>query len=146
MSDPLYRLDLLRLAADARGAGRLSAPHATGQAYNPACGDRVIADLAFVDECVAEFAHETKACVLTQASASILGGVLRGITRGTLEKLRRDVMAMLDSKQQMLPGPFERYSVFAGAIEYPNRHRCVLLPIEAVLDAFAQRAKNESDS
>ncbi len=41
MSDPLYRKEILRLAADAHGAGRLPQPHRTGTALNPTCGDRV---------------------------------------------------------------------------------------------------------
>jgi hypothetical protein len=45
MSDPLYHKDLLRLAADATGAGRLAFPDASGLAYNPACGDKVVVDL-----------------------------------------------------------------------------------------------------
>ena len=42
MSDPLYRKELLRLAADAAGAGRLTHPDARATAHNPACGDRAV--------------------------------------------------------------------------------------------------------
>ena len=41
MSDPLYGKALLRLAAEATGAGRLTDFDAEGSAYNPACGDRI---------------------------------------------------------------------------------------------------------
>ncbi len=40
MADPLYKKEILRLAADAHGAGRLGEPHVTGVAHNPTCGDR----------------------------------------------------------------------------------------------------------
>lgn len=136
MSDPLYRIDLLRLAADSHGAGRLTSPQATGKAFNPACGDRVVVDLALVDGHIADFAHDTKACVLAQASASILGERLCGATRETIERLGTEIMAMLEGKSPPPNPPFQWYSAFAGAVEYPSRHRCVLLPIEAVLDAF----------
>ena len=43
--DPLYRREILRLAADAIGAGRLPEPNATGTAHNPACGDRVTVEV-----------------------------------------------------------------------------------------------------
>jgi NifU-like protein involved in Fe-S cluster formation len=136
MSDPLYRKELLRLAADAHGAGRLDAPHATGHAFNPACGDRVSVQLALGDGRIIDLAHETKACVLAQASASILGSTLRGATRHDIENLHAAVSAMLESNSSSPAAPFDLYAVFEGAAEYRSRHRCVLLPIDAVLDAF----------
>ena len=134
MSDPLYRKELLRLAADAHGAGRLTGPHVTGHAHNPACGDKVTVDLELADGRVAQIAHLTKACVLAQASASILGRELKGITRFDVEQLRESVAVML---AHGAAPPVASYAVFDGTIDYPNRHRCVLLPIEAVLAAFA---------
>jgi NifU-like protein involved in Fe-S cluster formation len=137
MSDLLYRKDLLRLAADARGAGRLPSPDATGLAYNPACGDRVTADVALSNGSIVGFAHETKACVLAQASASILGANIGGADLTRVEQLRACVEAMLKGAAAP-PLPFDGYSAFSGAVEYRSRHRCVLLPIDAVLDAFGK--------
>jgi len=136
MSDPLYRKELLRLAADAHGAGRLAAPDASGQAFNPACGDKVVVDVRLTRGRIEEMAHETKACVLAQASASILGRSLTGADRADVERLLTNVEAMLDTGTVPPTSPFDGYSVFKGAVEYPSRHRCVLLPIEAVLDAL----------
>jgi nitrogen fixation NifU-like protein len=138
MSDPLYRKELLRLAADAHGAGRLAASNVTGAAFNPACGDRVTVGLALADGRISAMAHDTKACVLAQASASILGQSLKGSTRADIESLRTAVTAMLESGGAPPIKPFESYAVFDGAVEYRSRHRCVLLPIEAVLNAFEE--------
>ena len=135
MSDPLYRKELLRLAADARGAGRLAVPDATGLAYNPACGDRVKVDVTLSDGSIVEFAHETKACVLAQASASILGAHIGGADLAQIERLRACVEEMLGGAAAPSP-PFDGFSVFSGAVGYRSRHRCVLLPIEAALDAL----------
>jgi NifU-like protein involved in Fe-S cluster formation len=143
MSDPLYGLDLLRLAAEAHGSGRLTAPQATGEAFNPACGDRVVVDLALAEGRITDIAHDTKACVLAQASASILGATLRSATRADVEHLRAGIAAMLDNNSPPPPAPFARYSVFAGAIDYPSRHRCVLLPVDAVLDALENAPKEK---
>jgi NifU-like protein involved in Fe-S cluster formation len=136
MSDPLYRKELLRLAADAHGAGRLSGPHVTGQAHNPACSDKVTVDLELADDRIAQIAHDTKACVLAQASASILGRELKNKTRRDVEQLRGTIAAMLATHGAAPSSPFDAYAVFDGTIEFPSRHRCVLLPIEAVLAAF----------
>jgi NifU-like protein involved in Fe-S cluster formation len=136
MSDPLYKKELLRLAADAHGAGRLDRPDATGEAFNPACGDRVIVDLSLKEGRVEAMAHEMKACVLAQASASILGQSLKGANQEDVESLANAIAQMLIAKGNPPAPPFEAYAAFEGATEHRNRHRCVLLPVEAVLAAF----------
>jgi hypothetical protein len=40
--------------------------------------------------------------------------------------------------------PFNTYAEFEGAAEHRNRHRCVLLPIEAVMLAFDALSDAES--
>jgi len=37
---------------------------------------------------------------------------------------------------QTPPDPFADYAALSGAAIYRNRHTCVLLPIDAVLNAF----------
>ncbi len=135
MSDPLYRKELLRLAADATGAGRLSEPHGTGSAHNPTCGDKVTVDLIIDDARIAGIAHDTKACVLAQASAAILGGEVVGLSRAEVLALHESVTVWLAGGDPPA-APFDVYTVFEGVTAHRNRHRCVLLPIEAVLDAF----------
>jgi NifU-like protein involved in Fe-S cluster formation len=139
MSDPLYAKDLLRLAAAATGAGRLQAFDTEGSAYNPTCGDRIAVTLR-VDTSgrIIDMAHETSACVLTQASASLLGENLKGAGEETVRKLRADVEVMLRKGEPPAP-PFSGYTALKGAAAYRNRHTCVLLPIDAVLDALGVR-------
>ncbi len=137
MSDPLYGKALLRLAADAVGSGHLPHPHAKGSAHNPTCGDRVLVELT-LDESghITGIAHETKACVLTQASASILGAHLAGSDAKHVRRLRDQVSAMLQGGATP-PSPFVDYDALRGAAEFRNRHICVLLPIDAVLSALS---------
>jgi NifU-like protein involved in Fe-S cluster formation len=137
MSDPLYKKEILRLAADAHGAGHLAQPHLNGTAHNPTCGDKVSVELALDDaDRVTAMAYETKACILAQASASILGRSLKGASRDDIEDLANAIGMMLGAKASPPATPFEAYGAFAGAVEHRNRHRCVLLPVEAVLNAF----------
>ncbi|MBU6442594.1 MAG: iron-sulfur cluster assembly scaffold protein [Alphaproteobacteria bacterium] len=137
MSDPLYKREILRLAADADGAGELSGPHAYGAAHNPACGDKVEFDiLTDASGHLTALAHRTKACVLAQASAAILGREAAGLTRADVENLHVEVTAMLSDPVKLPAPPFEAYAAFEGATAFRNRHKCVLLPIEALLAAF----------
>jgi len=136
MSDPLYKKALLRLAADAAGAGRLQEPHGTGTAHNPACGDKVTVDIAIEDGRIVGIAIDAKACVLTQASASIIGGDATGLARDEIATLRDAVHRMLAGNSEPPPAPFNVYRHFDGVADHKSRHRCVLLPLEAVLAAF----------
>jgi len=139
VSDPLYAKPLLRLAANATGAGRLTPFDAEGHAHNPTCGDRVSVTLRFDNAGrISEIAHETQACVLTQASASILGANLSGADKAAVENLRSQVSAMLREGASP-PSPFADYAALTGAAVYRNRHTCVLLPIDAVLNAFSDQ-------
>ena len=72
MTIPSTAREILRLAADAAGAGRLAHPGGSATVHNPACGDRVTVELALADGRITALAHHTQACVLTQASAAIL--------------------------------------------------------------------------
>jgi NifU-like protein involved in Fe-S cluster formation len=137
MSDPLYRKEILRLAADAHGAGHLPSPHHKGEAFNPTCGDRVTFEVELDAEGrIQALAHETKACVLAQASASILGRDARNLSLEGIEQLRRDVSAMLKEDAPAPDAPFTDYAVFDGVLTYPSRHTCVLLSIDALLKAL----------
>jgi NifU-like protein involved in Fe-S cluster formation len=132
-SDPLYRKALLRLAADATGAGHLHAPGASATAANPACGDTVTVELALEGARVGAFAHDTRACILTQASAAILGAVAPGLDRAALAALEAGVRAML---KDGAPPPLPAYAAFDGAASLPGRHVCVLLPFQALRSAL----------
>jgi NifU-like protein involved in Fe-S cluster formation len=135
MSDPIYRRELLRLAADAVGAGRLSAPDGSATVHNPACGDRVTVDVALADGHIVSLKHHTQACVLTQASAAILGAEAAGLDRPALSELRDQVAAMLEGGA-VPSAPFQAYGAFEGVAEHKGRHVCVLLPLEAALEAL----------
>lgn len=136
MNDPLYAPAVLRLAAAATGAERLDPADVRGAAHNPVCGDRVAVTLDLDDNGrITALAHDTHACVLAQASATILGAHLQGADRAQVRALRAAVAAMLKSGPVPDP-PFADYAVLAPAAAHRNRHACVLLPLDAVLDAL----------
>ena len=111
MSDPLYRKALLRLAADAAGAGQLQRPDGKATAHNPACGDRVTMEICRADGRIVALAHRTEACVLTQASAAILGAHARGLDRAGLRALQDSVALMLKGGDTPA-APFSDFAVF----------------------------------
>lgn len=138
--DPLYRKEMLRLAADAIGAGALALPDGVGTAHTPACGDRVTVTLTMAGGCVSALAHRTHACVLTQASAALLAGQAPGQTPDDLAVLADRLKAWLDHGGEAPAG----YAVFDGVLPHAGRHTCVLLPLRAALAALEQAQESST--
>jgi len=129
--DPLYRREVLRLAADAIGAGHLAAPDASATAHNPACGDKVTVELALEAGRITALAHTSRACVLTQASAALLATKAPGQSQADLRALADRVRAFLAGAAAP-----DGYQAFDGVAGHAGRHVCVLLPFEAALKAL----------
>jgi SUF system NifU family Fe-S assembly protein len=136
--DELYHKDVLRLAARASGAGRLPAPTATATLNNPICGDQVTVDVVCNGARLSQVRFEVKACVLCQASASILGETAQGETAQSLAQLSHTLHAMLEQDGHAPPqGKFSAYAALAPVSTHPSRHTCVLLPLDALRKAMA---------
>ena len=139
MSEELYAKELLRWAADVSCAGTLSGEKLSATVNNAMCGDRVTMDFA-VDPTheIYECRHDTKACVLTQASASLLAALATGETGESLAQVREKVARMLKEGVDAPSGKWSMFAIFAPVREHKSRHTCVLLPFEAAERALTQ--------
>jgi nitrogen fixation protein NifU and related proteins len=136
MTETLYAKDLLRWAADTSHAGRLAHADAAATESNPMCGDRCHIEFALAGATVADARHDTRACALTQASASILAAHAAGETADGVAAVREGVAAMLASGASAPEGKWSVYGIFAGAAAHKSRHACVLLPLDAAIKAL----------
>ena len=134
MSAELYSPAIMRLAADATGHGRL--PDATGSATisNPLCGDRITVDVRADQGRITALAHEARACVLCQASASILAAQAKGLDAVALQSLA----ARLSDAEAL--AQVAGFGDFAPVARHRSRLRCVTLPFEAAAAAVAAAA------
>lgn len=130
--EDLYPKPILRLAATAQSARRLDAPDVTVTRVNPLCGDRIVLDLHLKDEAVSALGYEVKACVLCQASASVLADAAIGQNRGGAEALRAAVKAMLGGGDPAPPA----FEAFTATRPHKSRHACVLLPLDALIEGL----------
>ena len=137
MSDDLYAKELLRWAADASRAGRLPEPKRAATVNNAMCGDKVTMEFA-VDPTheITDCRHDTRACVLTQASAAIVAAKADGEDAASLARLKTLVAAMLKENAAPPTGKWAAYEIFAPVRDHKSRHRCVLLPLEAAEEAL----------
>ena len=134
--DTLYKTDVLRLAAQATGAGKLADATKSITVDNPLCGDRVTFDVRMdADGKIAAVGHTVKGCVLCQASASVIGGAAKGENAASLGAIRESLKAMLKQGAPAPSGAWATLATFAPVSSHKSRHECVLLPFEAVIQA-----------
>jgi NifU-like protein involved in Fe-S cluster formation len=141
MIEELYQKELLRHAAAARGHGRLDGPDASVTLDNPLCGDRVTIDINVSGTRVSEVGQVVRACLLCQATASIIGERAVGHSAD-------DVRGVIAATAEMLsdggtpPGDgWEEMAAFTPVAEHKSRHQCVLLPLEALVQAIEKAAE-----
>lgn len=134
MSTELYSPAIMRLAADATGHGRIAGADGTATVNNPLCGDRITVDVTIKDGRITALSHEARACVLCQASASVLATQAAGLDAESLRALAGR-LADADALAQVAG-----FGDFAPVARHRSRLRCVTLPFEAAAAAVAAAA------
>ncbi len=134
----LYSGRILELAADIPRTGQLSAPQARVTRRSPLCGSNVTVDVVLREGRIAEFAQDVRACALGQAAASVVGAHAIGRSRAEIERARDELAAMLQGNGPAPAAPFEELAVLIPAQAFQNRHRSILLALEATAEAMAE--------
>lgn len=136
MIDALYSAQILTLAANMPGAGRLAAPQGSAEKVSKLCGSRVRVDV-ILDKSgrVTDFAQDVQACALGQASAAVLGAYLTGADLEEVEKARADLRAMLKDGANPPTGRFSDLAMLEPVKAYPARHASTMLAFEAAAEA-----------
>ncbi|MFO0997673.1 MAG: iron-sulfur cluster assembly scaffold protein [Alphaproteobacteria bacterium] len=138
MAEQLYQAAIVETARRATGKGRLPAPDASATLDNPLCGDRVTIDLALDGGRVTALGHDVRGCVLCEAAASVIGAHAIGATADELRAAARSAASLL--KDSATQPAWPDLAMFAPARPHRSRHRCVLLPFEALEAALAKAA------
>jgi len=135
MIDAPYSDQILGLAANMPGAGRLATPDASAERVAKLCGSRVTVDVVIEDGRITDFAQDVKACALGQAAAAVLGAHVIGADVAELQLARDQLYAMLKREGPAPQGRFADLAVLEPVKDYPARHASTLLAFEAVLAA-----------
>ena len=134
----LYSGRILELAADIPRTGALDAPQARVTRRSPLCGSNITVDVCVADGRITDFAQDVRACALGQAAASVLGANVIGRTRPEIEQARDALAAMLTEDGPAPAAPFDALEVLIPARSFQNRHKSILLALEATAEAMAQ--------
>lgn len=127
----LNETELLQLAARASGAGRLENPDGSAKVRNPFCGDQLTLDVRLDGDRVAEVGYDIRACLVCQASTTILAEEHVGRSIDEIEAARQAVSAFLAGDGE---AP-QHYAIFEKLRPHKNRHVCVDMPFQAVGEA-----------
>ncbi|MEE4350628.1 MAG: iron-sulfur cluster assembly scaffold protein [Pacificimonas sp.] len=144
MSEPLYNSRILRLAAEVPHFGRLDAPMGTARKVSPVCGSRVDADVDVnAGGRINRFAQDVRACALGQASASLLGSRVIGLSGPEIVAAGEALGAYLRAEGP-LPGGWPELEIFGPAQAHKARHASILLPFLAAGDAATLAAASQA--
>ena len=117
MSEELYQEFLIELYKNPMNYGEIADADYKADIDNPTCGDRLTLFIKVKDDTIEEAKFIGKGCVLSQASASLFTGYLKGKKISDLDKITKDdVLALLK----------------INLSRNPTRMRCALLPLDAM--------------
>lgn len=128
----IYSTRLLDLAAEIPCSERLSNPDATATAHSKLCGSTVTVDLRVDQGVVTEFGQTVKACLLGQASASIVGREIVGATLDEIAAVGETMRAMLKEDGTPPTGRWADLALLEPVRPYKSRHASTLLIFEAI--------------
>jgi NifU-like protein involved in Fe-S cluster formation len=135
--DDIYSAKILELAAHIPRTERLAAPDATASARSKLCGSEIEIDLALTNGIVSGYSQTVKACLLGQATASVVGREIVGSGPGELRAVAKSLRAMLKENGAPPAGRWADLQVLQPVREYKHRHDAVLLVFDAVEKALA---------
>lgn len=133
----LYQDQILKLAASIPRVGRLPAPDATATAHSRLCGSRITIDIKLDGNVIVDYAHEPKACAIGQASASVVAGVVVGLTIEDVNEGAEIMSVILRDKAPPPPGLWNVLEPFLPVADFRSRHHSASLPFEALQRAIA---------
>jgi len=134
----IYSSKIMELAANMPRTTRVSNADATAAAHSKLCGSTVSVDVTVDGDRVTDFGQTVKACLLGQASASVVGREIVGSTRAELADVAETMRAMLKDNGPPPDGRWADLGVLEPVRAYRARHASTLLVFDAVEKAFRQ--------
>lgn len=134
--DEIYNTRILELAGAISRTERLDNPDARATAHSKLCGSTVTIDLSLRDGRVSDFGQSVKACLLGQASASVMAREIVGSTPDELRSVGRQMRAMLKEDGAAPTGRWSDLGALEPVRNYKARQASTLLVFDAVESAL----------
>ena len=121
-----------------RNKGALEGADAAGTRKNPLCGDVIDVMIAWEGDRVADVRFSGRGCSISQASASMMTGLVRGKTAAEIDVVLRRFAAMLHGDRAAAEDEsLGELRALSGVARYPARIACASLAWTALGDALA---------
>lgn len=138
--DEIYNTRILELAGAISYTDRLADADGTATAHSKLCGSTVTVDLKLDAGRVGAFGQSVKACLLGQASASVMAREIVGSTAEELREIGREMRAMLKEGGPVPTGRWADLAALEPVRNYKARHASTLLVFDAVEKALDDAA------
>ena len=140
-SGGLYQELILDHSRTPEGRGATDGWALRAHQVNPTCGDEVTLGIRVEDDRVAEVRWEGRGCAISQASASMLVGVVDGAPVPEVVERIAEFRAVMRGRgtQELDPEAFGDAVALDGVARYVGRVKCAVLPWTALEEALAGR-------
>ena len=139
-ADPVYTLDILRLAASLPLETSVAVPSGRAEKRSPTCGSLIRTEVRLADGRIAELAQQVQACAFGQASAALVQGFAAGRSTNDIAAARQALADWLSG----VGDPPLTFDVLQPARAKTGRHGAILLPFDALLAALRQAEQEEA--
>ena len=126
---------IIKLASSTTNVGLKNVFTHKSTIKNSSCGDLIKVEFVSDKKKIKSMRYETEACVLCDASASLLAVLVKKFDLKDLQKDAKLLLKIKMHKKIILPLKFKEYGLLLNK-KTINRINCVILPMEALMKAF----------
>ncbi|HET9811564.1 MAG TPA: iron-sulfur cluster assembly scaffold protein [Sphingomicrobium sp.] len=136
MNEPLYTLDILRLAASLPEHRPLARVDGSASTRSPTCGSTVRIDVQVDGEGrIEDLSQQVQACAFGQASAALVARQAAGHNAEQVRQALVDLESWLSGNYSEPPA-WAGFEALAPARSRKSRHGAILLPLRALAAAL----------
>ena len=137
--DSVYQELILRHYRSPKNRGDMDAPDAVVTMRNPTCGDDIVLQLKVRDGTIEEVRFKGQGCAISQASASMMSGLIAGKTFAEAEPILARFRDMLHGDESAAKDKsLGDLRALSGVAKLPRRVKCAMLPWDALEEARKQ--------
>jgi nitrogen fixation NifU-like protein len=127
----LYQEIILDHGRHPRNHRAIVGPTHEARGHNPLCGDNVQVQLTLKDDHIADIAFTGRGCAISQASASLMTEVMKGLSADDARQLVQSIQALMKGENpaspEVLAEAIERLMPLSGVAGFPMRVKCATL-------------------
>jgi nitrogen fixation NifU-like protein len=139
----LYQQVIIEHNRSPRNFKALPDATATADGNNPLCGDQITLYVRVADGVIADVGFQGRGCAISQASASLMTGAVKGKTVAEAEQLFHAFHAMVMTDPTKTPDTavLGKLAAFAGVRQFPARVKCANLAWHTLHAALTRSAE-----